>query len=144
MKFKLIIDKSADEEIIVTAHERSAFTDKLEEFVLSYNGDDKITVSTKTTLKQIHFDDIECITVIDGKTYVIDRSGERFEAKLRLYEFEERLPYNFIRINKSAIANKNRLEKFTAGYSGSVNAVFKSGYTDYVSRRCFAKIKKEF
>lgn len=144
MKFKLIIDKSADEEIIVTARERSALTDKLEELVLAYNGEYKITVSTKTTLKQIRFDDIECIAVIDGKTCVIDRSGERFEAKLRLYELEERLPSNFIKINKSAIANKNHLEKFTAGYSGSVNAVFKSGYTDYVSRRCFAKIRKEF
>ena len=30
-----------------------------------------------------------------------------------------------------------------AAFSGSVDVIFKSGYRDYVSRRCFADIKKE-
>ena len=144
MKFKLIIDKNAPDELIVIAREPSPLTDKIEDLVNSYCGADKITVQTKNSLKQLAFSEIECITVIDGKTCVIAGNGERFESKMRLYEIEELLPSTFIRINKSAIANKKKLDRFTAGYSGSVNAVFKSGYTDYVSRRCFAKIKKEF
>jgi len=144
MKFKLIIDKNAPDELTVIAREPSPLTDKIEDLVNSYCGADKITVQTKDSIKQIKFDDIECVTVIDGKTYVISVSGEKLESKQRLYELEAMLPSSFIRINKSSIGNKNHLDRFTAGYSGSVNAVFKSGYTDYVSRRCFAKIRKEF
>jgi len=144
MKFRLIIDGSAKDDVTLTVKKPSPLTDKIEELVNSYCGSDKITVQTKNSLKQLTFSEIECITVIDGKTCVIADSGERFESKMRLYELEELLPSGFIRINKSAIANKEMLDRFTAGYSGSVNAVFKSGYTDYVSRRCFAKIRKEF
>ena len=32
---------------------------------------------------------------------------------------------------------------FSAALTGAVNVIFKSGYTDYASRRCFAEIKKE-
>ena len=55
----------------------------------------------------------------------------------------ELLPAYFMKINKSSIANRNRIEKFAAAFSGSVDVIFKSGYRDYVSRRCFADIKKE-
>ena len=144
MKYKLIIDKNASDELTVIAKAPSPLTDKIEELVNSYCGTDKITVQSKNSIKQIDFDDIECVTVIDGKTYVISVSGEKFESKQRLYELEEILPSSFIRINKSSIGNKKHLDRFTAGYSGSVNAVFKSGYTDYVSRRCFAKIRRDF
>ena len=88
--------------------------------------------------------DIECITVIDGKTYAIDTHNQRYRLKRRLYELEEELPGCFIRINKSALANEKRLERFTASFNGAVDAVFQCGYTEYVSRRCFAKIRRRF
>ncbi len=144
MKFRLIIDNDSPDELTVIVRELSPLTDKIAELVDSFKGTDKITVQTKNSLKQIPFDDIECVTVINGKTCVIAQNGEKFESKQRLYELEAILPSSFIRINKSSIGNKKHLDRFTAGYSGSVNAVFKSGYTDYVSRRCFAKIRKDF
>jgi DNA-binding LytR/AlgR family response regulator len=55
---------------------------------------------------------------------------------------EELLPECFIKINKSSLANQNRIERFTGMYTGAVDVVFKSGYTEYVSRRCFADIKR--
>ena len=86
----------------------------------------------------------ECITVLDGKTYAVTRSGERCRLKLRLYELEAMLPASFIRINKSALANEAHLERFTASFNGTVDAVFRSGYREYVSRRCFAEIKRRY
>ena len=83
-------------------------------------------------------------SVEEGKTFVIDSSGKKFRVKMRLYEIEEILPSYFIRINKSAIANEKRLEHFSVGFSGAVDAVFKSGYKEYVSRRCFAEIKRRY
>lgn len=144
MKFKLIIDKSKDEEVVATVHGRSELTDKIETLVLTHAGSDRITAYTEDDMKQLPFSQIECITVLDGRTCAIDWKGKQYRLKQRLYELEGMLPSSFIRINKSAIANENRLERFTASYSGAVDAVFKCGYTEYVSRRCFAEIKRRY
>ena len=144
MKFKLIINKEKDEEIVATVHSRSALTDEIETLVMKYVGNDRIPAYTEDDMKMLAFSDIECVTVLDGKTYAIDSKNRRYRLKQRLYELEALLPTSFIRINKSTLANENRLERFTVTYSGSVDAVFKCGYTEYVSRRCFAQIKRRF
>lgn len=144
MKFKLIIDKTKDETVTVTAHERSALTDRIEALVLQDAGADRVAAYLEDDLKILPFTQIECITVLDGKTYAIDVHGTRFRLKQRLYELEAMLPACFIRINKSSIANENRLERFSASFSGAVDAVFKCGYREYVSRRCFAQIKRRY
>ena len=144
MKFRLIIDKTREEEIVATVHERSALTDKIEELVTEVSGHDFLMAYYEDDVFRLSFQQIECITVLDGKTYAIDTNGRQLRLKQRLYELESLLPANFIRINKSALANEHRLEKFTAAYSGAVNARFKCGYEEYVSRRCFASIKRRF
>lgn len=144
MKFKLIIDREKDEEIVATVHERSSLTDQIELLVMQHTGTDRIAAYTEDDMKMLPFADIECITILDGKTYAIDTSNTRYRLKLRLYELEEILPSSFIRINKSTLANETKLERFTASFSGAVDAVFKCGYTEYVSRRCFAEIKRRF
>lgn len=144
MKFKLIIDADKDEEVIATVHERSPLTDQIERLVMQYTGTDRIAAYTEDDMKMLPFADIECITILDGKTYAIDTSNSRYRLKLRLYELEEILPPSFIRINKSALANETKLDRFTTSFSGAVDAVFKCGYTEYVSRRCFAEIKRRF
>lgn len=143
MKFKLIIDKTREETVVATVHERSRLTDEMELLVLQHDGSDRIAAYTEDGMRMLPFSDIECITVLDGKTYAVTRSGERCRLKLRLYELEAMLPASFIRINKSALANEAHLERFTASFNGAVDAVFRSGYREYVSRRCFAEIKKE-
>ena len=144
MKFKLIIDKTKEEEIVATVHEAGELTAKIEELVLRYSGADKLAVYAEDEVKMLPFSQIECITVMDGKTYAIDTKNRRYRIRLRLYEVEKLLPGFFIRINKSALANENRIERFAAAYSGAVDAVFKCGYREYVSRRCFSEIKRRF
>ena len=144
MKFKLIINKEKDEEVVATVHSRSALTDEIEALVMKYVGKDRIPAFAEDDMKMLSFSDIECVTVLDGKTYAIDSKNRRYRLKQRLYELEALLPSSFIRINKSTLANENRLERFAVTYSGSVDAVFKCGYTEYVSRRCFAQIKRRF
>lgn len=144
MKFRLIIDKTKDEEVVATVHARSSLTDDLEALVMQHTDDNKLTAYTDDDMILLPYSRVECITVLDTKTYVIDTDGKQLRLKLRLYELEKILPANFVRINKSCLANENRLERFSATYSGGINAVFKCGYTDYVSRRCFANIKRRF
>ena len=144
MKFKLIIDPGVEEEVVATVRERSALTDKIESLVREYSGENQLTAYRDDELLRLSFDEIECITVVAGKTYAIDTKGSQYRLKQRLYELEEILPTTFIRINKSALANEKRLERFFATYSGGINARFKSGYEEYVSRRCFAVIKRRY
>lgn len=144
MKFRLIIDKTKDEEVVATVHSRSALTEKIEALVMEYSGTDRVPAYTEDEQKLLAFSDIECITVLDGKTYAIDRCNRQYRLKMRLYELEDLLPATFIRINKSTLANEARLDRFVTSYSGAVDAVFKCGYTEYVSRRCFVQIKRRF
>ena len=142
MKYKLIIDKEAEEEIIARVHSVSELTERIEDLVNSYLGNTAITVFDEDSIIMLDFSDIECITVIDRKVYAIDKNGVKRRINYRLYDIEARLPSYFIRINKSSIANERRIARFHTVYSGAVDAIFKCGYREYVSRRCFAQIKR--
>ena len=144
MKFKLIIDKNQEEEVIVQAHSPSALTEQIEALILAHSRTDRIAAYTEDEMRILKFSQIECITVLDGKVTAIDTAGKQYRLKQRLYELEPLLPATFIRINKSAFANETRLKEFTATFSGGVDAVFQCGYREYVSRRCFAQIKRRY
>ena len=142
MKYKLIIDKDAEESIVVTAHCESELTAKIESLALSYAGLDRIAVYRYDEITELPFFKIECITVIDRKVFVIDEEGTMHRTAQRLSTLEEILPSYFIRINKSTLANERRILRFKTAINGAVDAIFKCGYRDYVSRRCFAEIKR--
>ena len=142
MKFRLIIDKEKEEELVATVHERTALINEIEALIQKHAGTDRIPGYTEDDIKMLSVSEIECVTVLDGKIYAIDSKNRRYRLKQRLYELEAVLPASFIRINKSTLANEGALDRFTVTYAGSVDAVFKCGYTEYVSRRCFAQIKR--
>ena len=144
MKFKLIIDKTKEEQVAITVHECSSLTEQIEALVMRHTGTDRITAYAEDEMKQLSFHDIECITVLDGKTYAIDTQNKRYRLKQRLYELEESLPSTFIRINKSTLANEKKIERFATYFSGAVDAVFQCGYREYVSRRCFTEIRRRY
>ena len=144
MKFRLMIDKDKEEEVVITAHRRTTLIDEIEALVEKHAGMDRIPAYTGESIKMLSFADIECITVLDGKTYAIDKEGEKYRLKQRLYELESLLPSFFIRINKSALANETRLDRFAVTYSGAVDAVFRCGYREYVSRRKMKAFWKDF
>ena len=142
MEFKVIIDRAAPEKVLCTVHERTPLVDEIEELVLIQG--DQLTAYAEDEVIRLGWSDVECFTVEDGKTFAITRDGSRYRVRKRLVELEERMPSYFMRINKSSIANRRQIAKFTAAFSGSVDAVFKCGFKEYVSRRCFAEIKRRF
>ncbi|MBQ7115928.1 MAG: LytTR family transcriptional regulator [Clostridia bacterium] len=144
MKYKLIIDKDADEEIIARVHAPSSLTEQIENLVCSFSGAESIMGYSDDEMKKLLFSEIECITVIDKKVIAIDTNGNRFLLKERLRDLENILPSYFIRINKSALANEHRIERFLTVFNGGVDAVFRCGYREYVSRRCFSQIKRRY
>ena len=144
MKYKLIIDKNADEEIIAIVHAPSSLTQQIENLVCSYSGADYMMGYRDDEMRKLAFDEIECITILDRKVIAIDAKGNRYSLKDRLRDLEDVLPSYFIRINKSTLANEHRILRFDAVFSGGVDAVFACGYREYVSRRCFAEIRRRY
>ena len=144
MKYKLIIDKNAEEEIIAIVHEPSSLTRKIEDLVLDFSGADGILGYREDEMRKLSFGDIECVTILDRKVVAIDTQGVSYFLRDRLRDLEAILPSYFIRINKSTLANEHRIDRFDAAFSGGVDAVFRCGYREYVSRRCFAEIKRRY
>ena len=144
MKYKLIIDKKAEEEIVVTVHAPSLLTQQIENLVCSYSGADSIMGHEEDGMRKLAFSEIECITILDRKVIALDICGKQYRIQERLRDLEEILPSYFIRINKSSLANEHCIVRFDALYSGGVDAVFKCGYREYVSRRCFAEIRRRY
>ena len=144
MKFRLVIDETKEEEVVVTLHRRSPLADEIEALVNGNAAPECVSAYLEDDMKLLPFSDIECITVLNGKTYAIDRNNVHYRLRMRLYELENILPASFIRINKSSLANLDRLDRFSTTYIGAVDAIFKCGYKEYVSRRCFTEIKRRF
>ncbi len=144
MKYKLIIDKNADEEIIAIVHAPSTLTKQIENLVCNFSGKDSIIGYSDDEMRKLIFEEIECVTILDRKVIAIDTSGKHYRIQDRLRDLETILPSYFIRINKSALANEHRIMRFDAVFSGGVDAVFQCGYREYVSRRCFAEIKRRY
>ena len=144
MKYKLIIDKNAEEEIKAVVQAPSSLTQHIENLVCSYSGEDYIMGYRDDEMRKLAYSEIECITILNRKVIAIDIGGNHFSLKDTLRDLEGILPSYFIRINKSTLANEHRIMRFDAVFSGGVDAVFQCGYREYVSRRCFAEIRRRY
>ena len=145
MKYKLIIDKTVEEEeVIAIVHTPSSLTEQIENLVCSFAGIDYIMGYREEEIRKLAFSEIECITIIDRKVIAIDTERNQYRIQDRLRDLEDRLPSYFIRINKSTLANEHRILRFNAAFSGGVDAIFQCGYREYVSRRCFAEIRRRY
>ena len=144
MKYKLIIDKEAEEEIIAIVHSPSSLTQQIEDLVCGFSGPDSILGYREEEMRKLPFSEIECITILDRKVIAIDTGGTRYRIQDRLRDLESLLPSYFIRINKSTLANEHRIARFDAVFNGGVDAVFQCGFREYVSRRCFSEIRRRY
>ena len=141
MKFKLIIDPDAEEEITVVAHAPSSLTQQIEDLV---NGSEFIIGHRDDEIRRLTFGEIECITIHNRKVIAIDTKGNQYRIQDRLRDLEDVVPTYFVRINKSTLANEHRILRFDAAFNGGVDAVFECGYREYVSRRCFSEIRRRY
>ena len=139
LKLKIVIDKERTEEVIIYAHEKTKLVEDIERLVeestarlIGYK--DKAVVPLTAA-------DVHCFIAENNKIYAL-RGDEKLQLKCRLYNIEENLTDNFVKINQSCIANIKMIERFDASISGSLRVKFKNGYTDYVSRRQLKTVKE--
>lgn len=141
MKCKIFIDKEHEEEILIYVHEKTKLVEKIEQLVtddafelIGYKDREVVRLNTA---------DVYCFIGEDNKIYALT-SKEKLQLKCRLYQLEEKLSENFVKINQSCIANINKIDRFDASFSGTLLVKFKNGHTDYVSRRQLKNVKERF
>ncbi len=139
MKCTVILDKTRDEEILIYAHQRNELICEIER--MSVGSTSQITGYLRGDIVKLNIKDIYCFTVENSKVYAICKD-EKYLLKLRLYNIEDILDKDFIKINQSSIANINKIQKFDASISGTLKVIFENGHTDYVSRRNIRSIKE--
>lgn len=73
------------------------------------------------------------------KAHTVD---DVYEVKFKLYELEDMLPRNFMRISKSAILNLNRIYSITRNITSSSIVEFQNTHKKvYVSRHYYSLLK---
>ena len=78
MKYKLIIHKDADEEIIAIVHSPSSLTQQIEDIVCNFSGVDSIMGYRDDEMRKLAFSEIECITILERKVIAIDTAGKHY------------------------------------------------------------------
>lgn len=144
MIFRLFIDRDKPEEVTATVHQRTPLIDEIERLVVQSGLSDQIPGYVEDEIMMLRVEEIECFVVEGEKTYAMYSDRKRYQVRRRLYELEKDLPAGFERISKSALANWKAVARFKVQLSGAVDAVFKSGYVECISRRCFAELKRRY
>ena len=138
MKLKIFVDKTKEEEILIYVHEKNGLVEEIERLV-SENKFELIGYKDNEAQK-ISLLEVNCFICENNKVFAL--TEEKLAVRLRLYQIEDLLDDNFVRINQSCIANIRKIEKTQADFSGALTVVFKNGYRDYISRRNLKKVKE--
>lgn len=104
-------------------------------------GFDKIVVEQEEKFYFLEKGEIEKIYSQNGTVYVDTVQGT-FESKERLYELEEKLNKNFVRISKSVLVNVEEIQSLEMEFNGKMKMNLKSGDVEYTSRSYLKDIKK--
>jgi len=139
MKCTVVIDGSREEEVLIYAHEPNDLTRKIAQLVQGTEA--PLIGYTETAAVTLQASDIFCITIDGGKLYALTE-GERLQMRRRLYELEQLLGRDFVKINQSCIVSTKRIARFEASRGGALMVVLKNGYRDYVSRRQLKAVKE--
>ncbi len=143
MKVKTYIDDE-EEIVIIHTHKRTPLVNEIENLVLNEN--QEIAVINyfgylDNDIVSLSLNDITKFYIENDKLYVSSKN-KKYLIKKRLYQIEEEVNNNFIKINKSCIINKNHIKRFNTSWSGTLLVELDDNEIDYVSRRNIKNLKE--
>lgn len=139
LKCTIIIDKDREEELTIIAHEKNKLVEEIERLMESSSLE--IIGYANENIKKLTPMEIYCFNIENGKI-VAYTEFEKFFVKKRIYELEELLSCDFVKINQSCIVNIKKISHFSASFGGALMITLKNGYRDYVSRRQVKAVKE--
>ena len=89
----------------------------------------------------LDFEDIFMIRVEDKQTKVFTEDRD-YLVKKPLYQIEENLDSNFVRVSKATIVNLKKIKRVAPSLKGMMFIELKNGLKDNISRKYLADFKK--
>ncbi len=142
MKVHIEIDETLKEtEVLIRTPEVDSDVTQLIEKI---SKNDKQTINVSSGNKVILLEPAEVVRIFSGdKKVFVKTENEIFTIKQALYEIENILPKEFVRISGSEIINIKMVKDFDLNIAGSIFVNFKNGDRTNVSRRFISAIKEK-
>ena len=100
-----------------------------------------LAVKKGSDILLLEFEEIYMIRVEDRQTIVYTES-KSYTVKKPLYQIEESLDSDFVRISKSVIVNLRKIERVAPSLKGMMFIELKNGLKDNISRKYLSDFKK--
>ena len=139
MKVELNIDKKFGETIVTISTNK--VNDEIQNLV-NYieNKEDYFIGVSGGKVRLLNTEDIIRVYVEDRKVYVVTVEV-RFIVRKKLYEVQNTLTKDFIKISQSEIANIKYIHSLDLGLRGTIVISYKNSDISYVSRRMLKEFK---
>lgn len=139
MKYRLIIDESKEESIVITAHEKSDLILEIEKMISASSY--KLFGFKEDEIYPLELNDIYCFYTSDSKIIAKTKNDE-YTIKERIYQLEENTKELFVKINQGCLINIKKIHRFESNIGGFIKVVMKNGFSDYISRRELKNVKR--
>lgn len=126
--YVVIFTNSITEEI-----QKIIATFEMHEKVISANDNERIIVLRPEEIYMVRIEQKEVVIYCESKKYTINK---------RLYELEDQLGKDFMRISKSTIINLKKIDCVEPSFNGMMYLLMKNGCKDYISRNYLPQFKK--
>ena len=141
MKLEFSADPNAREtRVVIVARER---TPEVEAVLARLREREKISAYSERGEELLEPGEI--IRVYTQKRRVlVDSDRGTFTLRRRLYEIEEELGGEFVRISNGEIVNRRCIRSLDFSLTGTIRLLLRGGVETYVSRRYVSRIRKIF
>ena len=142
MKFYLKIDPDAEESVSVVCGRVSETVKRIEALCGEAEAFDGVLYGVDgDEVVPLELSEVICFFTKNNKVYAFVGTRE-YAVRYRIKQIMECVDDRFVKINQGCIANVRQIQKFVVSFGGALKVVFKNGYTDYVSRRETANLKR--
>lgn len=142
MKVNLFVSRDIDEPYAdIHTNELTENVTKAISILESEDSNDMIAVKKGSDIALLQFSEIYMFRVEDKQVKVYSEDGE-FVIKKPLYQVEESLNSDFVRISKTSIVNLKKIQRVAPSLKGMMFIELKNGLKDNISRKYLPDFKQ--
>ena len=141
MKVNLFVSRDIDEPYAdIHTDELTDNVTKAISILENYESSDMLAVKKGSDIVFLQFEETYMIRVEDKQVKVFTQN-EEYLIKKALYQVEEQLDNDFIRISKTTLINLRKIKRVTPSLKGMMFVELKNGLKDNISRKYLSDFK---
>lgn len=142
MKVNLFVSKDIEEPYAdIHTNELTDNVTKAMSILESEESNDMLAVRKGSDIALLEFSDVYMLRVEDKQVKVYTKTNEYLIRK-PLYQVEDSLNGDFVRISKTTIVNLKKIERVAPSLKGMMFIQLKNGLKDNISRKYLPEFKK--